>query len=147
MNRKLNQKIVNLKTQLEKEKNKNNKNNNLIKSNITKRGITNEKTLNNKDKVKQRNNCFISKDTTKKKFLNRSMDKMKKNNNLNNNKNILSNENRETENNEEKLFKNKSKELLIKEQNRLSDLIKEKKGIGNNSDCTNFSDANNDIAE
>ena len=78
MNRKLNQRIVNLKTQLEKEKNKNNKNNNLIKSNITKRGITNEKTLNNKDKVKQRNNCFISKDTTKKKFLNRSMDKMKK---------------------------------------------------------------------
>ena len=149
MNRKLNQKIVNLKTQLEKEKNKNNKNNknsSQIKSIITKRGITNEKTLINKNKVKQRNNSLINADN-KKKFLNRSMDKMKNNTNLNNNKNILSNENRETETNEKKLFKNKNKELLNKEENQLSDLIKEKKGIGNNSDCTNFSDANNGIVE
>ena len=149
MNRKLNQKIVNLKTQLEKEKNKNNKNNknsSQIKSIITKRGITNEKTLINKNKVKQRNNSLINVDN-KKKFLNRSMDKMKNNTNLNNNKNILSNENRETETNEKKLFKNKNKELLNKEENELSDLIKEKKGIGNNSDCTNFSDANNGIVE
>ena len=149
MNRKLNQKIVNLKTQLEKEKNKNNKNNKnsiQIKSIITKRGITNEKTLINKNKVKQRNNSLINADN-KKKFLNRSMDKMKNNTNLNNNKNILSNENRETETNEKKLFKNKNKELLNKEENELSDLIKEKKGIGNNSDCTNFSDANNGIVE
>ena len=149
MNRKLNQKIVNLKTQLEKEKNKNNKNNknsSQIKSIITKRGITNEKTLINKNKVKQRNNSLIKADN-KKKFLNRSMDKMKNNTNLNNNKNILSNENRETETNEKKLFKNKNKELLNKEENELSDLIKEKKGIGNNSDCTNFSDANNGIVE
>ena len=149
MNRKLNQKIVNLKTQLEKEKNKNNKNNknsSQIKSIITKRGITNEKTLINKNKVKQRNNSLINADN-KKKFLNRSMDKMKNNTNLNNNKNILSNENRETETNEKKLFKNKNKELLNKEENELSDLIKEKKGIGNNSDCTNFSDANNGIVE
>ena len=149
MNRKLNQKIVNLKTQLEKEKNKNNKNNknsSQIKSIITKRGITNEKTLINKNKVKQRNNSLINVDN-KKKFLNRSMDKMKNNTNLNNNKNILSNENRETETNEKKLFKNKNKELLNKEKNELSDLIKEKKGIGNNSDCTNFSDANNGIVE
>ena len=149
MNRKLNQKIVNLKTQLEKEKNKNNKNNknsSQIKSIITKRGITNEKALINKNKVKQRNNSLINADN-KKKFLNRSMDKMKNNTNLNNNKNILSNENRETETNEKKLFKNKNKELLNKEENELSDLIKEKKGIGNNSDCTNFSDANNGIVE
>ena len=149
MNRKLNQKIVNLKTQLEKEKNKNNKNNknsSQIKSIITKRGITNEKTSINKNKVKQRNNSLINADN-KKKFLNRSMDKMKNNTNLNNNKNILSNENRETETNEKKLFKNKNKELLNKEENELSDLIKEKKGIGNNSDCTNFSDANNGIVE
>ena len=149
MNRKLNQKIVNLKTQLEKEKNKNNKNNknsSQIKSIITKRGITNEKTLINKNKVKQRNNSLINVDN-KKKFLNRSMDKMKNNTNLNNNKNILSNENRETETNEKKSFKNKNKELLNKEENELSDLIKEKKGIGNNSDCTNFSDANNGIVE
>ena len=149
MNRKLNQKIVNLKTQLEKEKNKNNKNNknsSQIKSIITKRGITNEKTLINKNKVKQRNNSLINVDN-KKKFLNRSMDKMKNNTNLNNNKNILNNENRETETNEKKLFKNKNKELLNKEENELSDLIKEKKGIGNNSDCTNFSDANNGIVE
>ena len=149
MNRKLNQKIVNLKTQLEKEKNKNNKNNknsSQIKSIITKRGITNEKTLINKNKVKQRNNSLINADN-KKKFLNRSMDKMKNNTNLNNNKNILNNENRETETNEKKLFKNKNKELLNKEENELSDLIKEKKGIGNNSDCTNFSDANNGIVE
>ena len=149
MNRKLNQKIVNLKTQLEKEKNKNNKNNknsSQIKSIITKRGITNEKTLINKNKVKQRNNSLINADN-KKKFLNRSMDKMKNNTNLNNNKNILSNENRENEKNEKKLFKNKNKELLNKEENELSDLIKEKKGIGNNSDCTNFSDANNGIVE
>ena len=149
MNRKLNQKIVNLKTQLENEKNKNNKNNknsSQIKSIITKRGITNEKTLINKNKVKQRNNSLINADN-KKKFLNRSMDKMKNNTNLNNNKNILSNENRETETNEKKLFKNKNKELLNKEENELSDLIKEKKGIGNNSDCTNFSDANNGIVE
>ena len=149
MNRKLNQKIVNLKTQLEKEKNKNNKNNknsSQIKSIITKRGITNEKTLINKNKVKQRNNSLINADN-KKKFLNRSMDKMKNNTNLNNNKNILSNENRETEKNEKKLFKNKNKELLNKEENELSDLIKEKKGRGNNSDCTNFSDANNGIVE
>ena len=65
MNRKLNQKIVNLKTQLEKEKNKNNKNNknsSQIKSIITKRGITNEKTLINKNKVKQRNNSLINAD-------------------------------------------------------------------------------------
>ena len=48
---------------------------------------------------------------------------------------------------EKKLFKNKNKELLNKEENELSDLIKEKKGIGNNSDCTNFSDANNGIVE
>ena len=149
MNRKLNQKIVNLKTQLEKEKNKNNKNNknsSQIKSIITKRGITNEKTLINKNKVKQRNNSLINADN-KKKFLNRSMDKMKNNTNLNNNKNILSNENRETQTNEKKLFKNKNKELLNKEEKELSDLIKEKKGIGNNSDCTNFSDANNGIVE
>jgi hypothetical protein len=149
MNRKLNQKIVNLKTQLEKEKNKNNKNNknsSQIKSIITKRGITNEKALINKNKVKQRNNSLINVDN-KKKFLNRSMDKMKNNTNLNNNKNILNNENRETETNEKKLFKNKNKELLNKEENELSDLIKEKKGIGNNSDCTNFSDANNGIVE
>ena len=69
MNRKLNQKIVNLKTQLEKEKNKNNKNNknsSQIKSIITKRGITNEKTLANKNKVKQRNNSLINVDNKKK---------------------------------------------------------------------------------
>ena len=149
MNRKLNQKIVNLKTQLEKEKNKNNKNNknsSQIKSIITKRGITNEKALINKNKVKQRNNSLINADN-KKKFLNRSINKIKNNTNLNNNKNILNNENRETETNEKKLFKNKNKELLNKEENELSDLIKEKKGIGNNSDCTNFSDANNGIVE
>jgi len=32
-------------------------------------------------------------------------------------------------------------------ENNLNDLIKEKKGLGNNSDCTNFSDANNGLAE
>ena len=44
MNRKLNQKILNLKTQLEKEKNKNNNNNKSSKniSNATKRANTNE---------------------------------------------------------------------------------------------------------
>ena len=51
---------------------------------------------------------------------------------------------------------NKNKELIKKEnkniiekklENNLNDLIKEKKGLGNNSDCTNFSDANNGLAE
>ena len=156
MNRKLNQKIDNLKIQLEKEKNKNNKNNNNNKnnkSNIAKRGITSEKKTINKNKVKYRNkvNGFISSDT-KSKFANKSMDKVK-----NNNINIDENNyqcNKDTEINDE--MNNKNKELIKKEnkniiekklENNLNDLIKEKKGLGNNSDCTNFSDANNGLAE
>ena len=157
MNRKLNQKIDNLKIQLEKEKNKNNKNNNNNnknnKSNMTKRGITSEKKAINKNKIKYRNkvNGFISSDT-KSKFANKSMDKVK-----NNNINIDENNyqcNKDTEINDE--TNNKNKELIKKEnkniieknlENNLNDLIKEKKGLGNNSDCTNFSDANNGLAE
>ena len=156
MNRKLNQKIDNLKIQLEKEKNKNNKNNNNKnnnKSNVTKRGITSEKKVINKNKIKYRNkvNGFISSDT-KSKFANKSMDKVK-----NNNINIDENNyqcNKDTEINDE--MNNKNKELIKKEnkniiekklENNLNDLIKEKKGLGNNSDCTNFSDANNGLAE
>ena len=156
MNRKLNQKIDNLKIQLEKEKNKNNKNNNNNKnnkSNMDKRGITSEKKTINKNKVKYRNkvNGFISSDT-KSKFANKSMDKVK-----NNNINIDENNyqcNKDTEINDE--MNNKNKELIKKEnkniiekklENNLNDLIKEKKGLGNNSDCTNFSDANNGLAE
>ena len=157
MNRKLNQKIDNLKIQLEKEKNKNNKNNNNNnknnKSNMTKRGITSEKKAINKNKIKYRNkvNGFISSDT-KSKFANKSMDKVK-----NNNINIDENNyqcNKDTEINDE--MNNKNKELIKKEnkniiekklENNLNDLIKEKKGLGNNSDCTNFSDANNGLAE
>ena len=80
------------------------------------------------------------------------MDKVK-----NNNINIDENNyqcNKETEINDE--TNNKNKELIKKEnkniiekklENNLNDLIKEKKGLGNNSDCTNFSDANNGLAE
>ena len=148
MNRKLNQKILNLKTQLEKEKNKNNNNNKNIKniSNATKRANTNEKVLNYKNKVKQRNkiNGFITKNV-KKKSINISMDKAKKNDNLNDNKQIINNENKENESNGEKVFIDKNEEILSKEKNELSDFIKEKKGLRNNSDCTNFTDANNGI--
>ena len=154
MNRKLNQKIDNLKIQLEKEKNKNNNKN--IKSNITKRGITSEKKLINKNKVRYRNkvNGFISSDT-KNKFLNKSMDKVKNNNMNIDENNYQYNKETEINDNDEKI--NKNKELLQKEENNniiekklennLNDLIKEKKGLGNNSDCTNFSDANNGLAE
>ena len=73
------------------------------------------------------------------------MDKAKKNDNLNNNKQIINNENKENESNGEKLFLDKNEEILSKEKNELSDFIKEKKGLRNNSDCTNFTDANNGI--
>ena len=154
MNRKLNQKIDNLKIQLEKEKNKNNNKN--IKSNITKRGITSEKKLINKNKVRYRNkvNGFINSDT-KNKFINKSMDKVKNNNMNIDENNYQYNKETEINDNDEKI--NKNKELVQKEENNniiekklennLNDLIKEKKGLGNNSDCTNFSDANNGLAE
>ena len=147
VNRKLNQKIDNLKIQLEKEKNKNNK------SNMDKREITTEQKLNNKNKVRCRNkvNGFVRLDS-KKKFVNKSMDSVK-NININiDEKNYQCN--KETESNVEKT--NNNKELAQKEENNmigkklennLSDLIKEKKGLCNNSDCTNFSDANNGLVE
>ena len=148
MNRKLNQKIDNLKIQLEKEKNKNNK------LNTNKRGITTEKKLNNQKEYRCRNkiNGFIRLDS-KKKFLNKSVDVAK-----NNNMKISDNNyhyNKETESNVEKI-KNNHKEfekdeeshiIQKKLENNLSDLINEKKGLRNNSDCTNFSDANNGLVE
>ena len=156
MNRKLNQKIDNLKIQLEKEKNKNNKNNNNKnnnKSNVTKRGITSEKKVINKNKIKYRNkvNGFISSDT-KSKFENKSMDKVKNNNiNIDENNYQCNKDteiNDETNNQNKELIKKENKNIIEKNlENNLNDLIKEKKGLGNNSDCTNFSDANNGLAE
>ena len=148
MNRKLNQKIDNLKIQLEKEKNKNNK------LNTNKRGITTEKKLNNQKEYRCRNkiNGFIRLDS-KKKFLNKSVD-VAKNNNMKINDNNY-HYNKETESNVEKI-KNNHKEfekdeerniIQKKLENNLSDLINEKKGLRNNSDCTNFSDANNGLVE
>ena len=159
MNRKLSQKIDTLKIQLEKEKNKN-KN----KLNNEKRNITTENKIITKNKIRHRNkiNGFIRTDS-KKKFVNKSMEKIKNNNinidenNYNCNKDtsirndekinhsrnmnaITKNENKDTM---EKNFENNINKNLLLEKN----FVKEKKGLANNSDCTIFSDTNNGINE
>ena len=81
VNRKLSQKVDNLKIQLEKEKNKN-KNKTIISKSVN--IIENKISLN--DKIKNRNKINgINISDTKRKFMNKSMDRLRKNNILNNN--------------------------------------------------------------
>ena len=164
VNRKLNQKVDSLKIQLEKEKNKN-------KSNTKKRGITAENKDNKKNRLGQRNkiNEFIISGTNHKN-VNKSMCKIKAKD-----INIKIDEkndqyNKETIKNEEKLDISRNKDnsnkdkIFSKEESRemkdKSDknnfnkdlflekhLVKERKGFGNSSDCTNFSDVNNGVNE
>ena len=158
MNRKLSQKVDTLKIQLEKEKNKN-KN----KINNEKRGNTTENKLITKNKIRHRNkiNGFIRTDS-KKKFVNKSMEKIK-NNNINIDENNY-HYNKDTSMNNDKVNHSRNKDVIVKnenedtieknEENNINknvllekNFVKEKKGLGNNSDCTNFSDANNGINE
>ena len=156
LNRKLSQKVDNLKIQLEKEKNKN-------KDSITKRNITTENKFKIKNKIKYRNkiNEFVSPDL-KIKLMNKSMEKIKNNNMKIDEKNYQCNKDNKI--NDEKVKKENNDYLLSKEKKHdktkkqyendfnqdlllKNNLSKEKKGLSNNSDCTNFSDANNGIVE
>ena len=164
VNRKLNQKVDSLKIQLEKEKNKN-------KSNTKKRGITAENKDNKKNRLGQRNkiNEFIISGTNHKN-INKSMCKIKakdinikideKNDQYN--KETIKNEekldiSRKKDNsNKDKIFsKEESREMKDKsDKNNFNKdlflekhLVKERKGFGNSSDCTNFSDVNNGVNE
>ena len=158
MNRKLSQKVDTLKIQLEKEKNKNKD-----KINNEKRGITTENKIITKNKIRHRNkiNGFIRTDS-KKKFVNKSMEKIK-NNNINIDENNY-NYNKDTSMNDVKVNHSRNNDAIIKNENKNTieknednninknvllekNFVKEKKGFGNNSDCTNFSDANNGINE
>ena len=157
MNRKLSQKVDNLKILLEKEKNKN-KN----QIGVSKRSITTEnKQSNKKNKLRYRNkiNGFITPDS-KKKFMNKSVDILKNNNIIIDENNYQCNkDNKLNDNSSNKDMKNSiSKEINNDIQKNLENNLnncllldknftKEKKGIGNNSDCTNFSDANNGLIE
>ena len=148
VNRKLSQKVDNLKIQLEKEKNKNkNKTVNIIENKIS---------LN--DKIKNRNKVIgINISDTKKKFINKSMDRLRKNNINLEEKNYKCD--KDTQVKEEDLNNSKNKNTKVENRNIINkennsnkdllekNLIKDKKHLRNNSDCTNFSDANNAIAE
>ena len=149
-NLKLNQKVENMKILLEKEKNKNKKNN------FNKRGITgdNKRIINSRLNYRDK---MISHDT-KRKLRIKSMDKINTNNNINNK--IDENNyrcNQETQINEDKKINNLEKKEENNDQNienKIDNEIllekkfeKENKGLGNNSDCTNFSDANNGLVE
>ena len=154
VNRKLSQKVDNLKIQLEKEKNKN-KNKTIISKSVN--IIENKISLN--DKIKNRNKINgINISDTKRKFMNKSMDRLRKNNINLEEKNYKCD--KDTQVKEEEINNSKIKNTKIennniinRENNSNKDLlleknfIKEKKHLRSNSDCTNFSDANNAIVE
>ena len=154
VNRKLSQKVDNLKIQLEKEKNKN-KNKTIISKSVN--IIENKISLN--DKIKNRNKINgINISDTKRKFMNKSMDRLRKNNiNLEekNYKFYKDTQVKEEEINNSKIknTKDENSNIINRENNSNKDLlleknfIKEKKHLRSNSDCTNFSDANNAIVE
>ena len=147
-NLKLNQKVENLKILLEKEKNKNKKNN------TNKRSVNNEhKIINGRINYKNKINGKFTSDN-KNKLRNKSMDTINSNNIKIDENNYRCNQ--ETQINEDKGNDlNKKEEIIDKNlQNNLKknlfldkNIEKENKGLGNNSDCTNFSDANNGIVE
>ena len=157
INRKLSQKVDNLKILLEKEKNKN-KN----QIGVSKRGITTEnKQSNKKNKLRYRNkiNGFITPDS-KKKFMNKSVDILKNNNiiidenNYQCNKDNKLNDNLSNKDMKNSISKEVNNDIQKNLENNLNNCLllnknftKEKKGIGNNSDCTNFSDVNNGLIE
>lgn len=154
VNRKLSQKVDNLKIQLEKEKNKN-KNKTIISKSVN--IIENKISLN--DKIKNRNKINgINISDTKRKFMNKSMDRLRKNNINLEEKNYKCD--KDTQVKEEEINNSKIKNTKIennniinRENNSNKDLlleknfIKEKRHLRSNSDCTNFSDANNAIVE
>ena len=154
VNRKLSQKVDNLKIQLEKEKNKN-KNKTIISKSVN--IIENKISLN--DKIKNRNKINgINISDTKRKFMNKSMDRLRKNNINLEEKNYKCDKDtqvKEEEINNSKIKNTKDENSIIinRENNSNKDLlleknfIKEKKHLRSNSDCTNFSDANNAIVE
>ena len=164
VNRKLNQKVDSLKIQLEKEKNKN-------KSNTKKRGITAENKDNKKNRLGQRNkiNEFIISGTNHKN-INKSMCKIKakdinikidEKNDQYNKETIKSEEkldisrNKDNSNKDKIFSKEESREMKDKnDKNNFNKdlflekhLVKERKGFGNSSDCTNFSYVNNGVNE
>ena len=154
VNRKLSQKVDNLKIQLEKEKNKN-KNKTIISKSVN--IIENKISLN--DKIKNRNKINgINISDTKRKFMNKSMDKLRKNNINLEEKNYKCDKDtqvkeEEINNSKIKNTKDENSNIINRENNSNKDLlleknfIKEKKHLRSNSDCTNFSDANNAIVE
>ena len=154
VNRKLSQKVDNLKIQLEKEKNKN-KNKTIISKSVN--IIENKISLN--DKIKNRNKINgINISETKRKFMNKSMDRLRKNNINLEEKNYKCDKDtqvkeEEINNSKNKNTKDENRNIISRENNSNKDLlleknlIKEKKHLRSNSDCTNFSDANNAIVE
>ena len=154
VNRKLSQKVDNLKIQLEKEKNKN-KNKTIISKSVN--IIENKISLN--DKIKNRNKINgINISDTKRKFINKSMDRLRKNNINLEEKNYKCDKDtqvkeEEINNSKIKNTKDENSNIINRENNSNKDLlleknfIKEKKHLRSNSDCTNFSDANNAIVE
>ena len=154
VNRKLSQKVDNLKIQLEKEKNKN-KNKTIISKSVN--IIENKISLN--DKIKNRNKINgINISDTKRKFMNKSMDRLRKNNINLEEKNYKCDKDtqvkeEEINNSKIKNTKDENSNVIHRENNSNKDLlleknfIKEKKHLRSNSDCTNFSDANNAIVE
>ena len=154
VNRKLSQKVDNLKIQLEKEKNKN-KNKTIISKSVN--IIENKISLN--DKIKNRNKINgINISDTKRKFMNKSMDRLRKNNINLEEKNYKCDKDtqvkeEEINNSKIKNTKDENSNIINRENNSNKDLlleknfIKEKKHLRSNSDCTNFSDANNAIVE
>ena len=154
VNRKLSQKVDNLKIQLEKEKNKN-KNKTIISKSVN--IIENKISLN--DKIKNRNKINgINISDTKRKFMNKSMDRLRKNNINLEEKNYKCDKDtqvkeEEINNSKIKNTKDENRNIINRENNSNKDLlleknfIKEKKHLRSNSDCTNFSDANNAIVE
>ena len=154
VNRKLSQKVDNLKIQLEKEKNKN-KNKTIISKSVN--IIENKISLN--DKIKNRNKINgINISDTKRKFMNKSMDRLRKININLEEKNYKCDKDtqvkeEEINNSKIKNTKDENSNVINRENNSNKDLlleknfIKEKKHLRSNSDCTNFSDANNAIVE
>ena len=154
VNRKLSQKVDNLKIQLEKEKNKN-KNKTIISKSVN--IIENKISLN--DKIKNRNKINgINISDTKRKLMNKSMDRLRKNNINLEEKNYKCDKDtqvkeEEINNSKIKNTKDENSNIINRENNSNKDLlleknfIKEKKHLRSNSDCTNFSDANNAIVE
>ena len=154
VNRKLSQKVDNLKIQLEKEKNKN-KNKTIISKSVN--IIENKISLN--DKIKNRNKINgINISDTKRKFMNKSMDRIRKNNINLEEKNYKCD--KDTQVKEEEINNSKIKNTKVENNNIINrennsnkdfllekNFIKEKKHLRSNSDCTNFSDANNAIVE